>query len=529
MVRQAGQRVAASLGIFFKVPGTKWLALLACLLAVMPAGWAQSSGNQEIFLANLSKGLAGLVALHIEINGEGTVTKTPDKNFYAPGEIVTLDAMPARWFRFVNWGDGPTNTPRTISIGPDNNYTAYFAPTTFVERLTFGNISRTAPVGTPAVFVDGQFATGAVVQAASDIAQVTMLTTFPNGRIFFTVDGSAPSLFSRVYTAPFTLQRTTIIRARAWDANFVTSVEADPLTIFIEPFYALSAATAGGGVVLASPGNPGYRRGTSVTLTATPEPGWNFLGWLGDADGTNPVTSVIMTRDKCVEAWFGTTLSVAAAGGGSIVRNPEADFYPYGAIVWLTAVPQGGNSFAVWGNAAAGTNNPLAYEVTAPNRTVSAAFGPLSQGQYSLTVISDGFGLAAHEPAGTRFASGMQVVLRAEPYWQQTFLGWTGDVTAADRDKNPVTVTMSQSRVITARFTKKAELVLGPCMGDPSTEGFRFFVAGEFSGQYIIERFDASNTWLPVGQTKNRFGISQFTDWSATNAAWRLYRAVRTP
>jgi hypothetical protein len=266
-----------------------------------------------------------------------------------------------------------------------------------------------------------------------------------------------------------------------------------------------------------------------VTLTATPEPGWSFLGWLGDADGTNPVANVVMTRDKCVEALFGTTLSLTTAGGGSIVRNPASDFYPYGAIVSLTALPQGGNAFAVWGNAAGGTNNPLFYEVVAPNRTVSAAFAPLSQGQYSLTVTSDGFGLAGYEPAGTRFTSGTQVVLRAEPYWQQTFLGWTGDIPAGDGNKNPLVVTMNQSRFITARFTKKAELIIPQCVGEPSTEGFRFIVAGEYFGQYMIERYDSSHIWSPLGQTTNRFGFSQFTDWSATNADWRLYRAVTTP
>jgi len=230
-----------------------------------------------------------------------------------------------------------------------------------------------------------------------------------------------------------------------------------------------------------------------------------------------------------VDALFGTTLNVTTAGGGSIVRNPASDFYPYGAIVRLTALPQGGNAFAVWGNAAGGTNNPLFYEVVGPNRTVSAAFVPLSQGQYSLTVTSDGFGLAAHEPVGTRFASGTQVVLRAEPYWQQTFLGWTGDIPAGDGSKNPLVVTMSQSRFITARFTKKAELVIPVCVGEPSTEGFRFIMVGEYFGQYVIERYDSSHIWSPLGQATNRFGFSQFTDSSATNADWRLYRAVMAP
>ena len=74
----------------------------------------------------------------------------------------------------------------------------------------------------------------------------------------------------------------------------------------------------------------------------SPTPGWTFLQWLGDATGTNPVVNLSMTRNKTVQAVFGTTLNTTAAGSGSIVVSPVSPWYPYGSQVRCTAVPTDG-------------------------------------------------------------------------------------------------------------------------------------------------------------------------------------------
>ena len=119
-----------------------------------------------------------------------------------------------------------------------------------------------------------------------------------------------------------------------------------------------------------------YVSNTSITLTATPAPGWTFLQWLGDATGTNPVVNVSMSRNRCVQAVFGTGLSNFVVGSGSVARSPAMPLYPYGTTVRLSAVPSGENYFALWGNAASGTNNPLHFTITSANPTVTAVFVP---------------------------------------------------------------------------------------------------------------------------------------------------------
>src|SRR5205823_4980230 len=154
------------------------------------------------------------------------------------------------------------------------------------------------------------------------------------------------------------------------------------------------------------------------------DPGWVFLQWLGDVGGTSATTNVVMSRNKCLEAVFGTALSTIASGAGMVMAQPTANLYPYGTVVRLTALPQPGNSFALWGNAGIGTNNPMLYNVTSSNRTVSAAFIPLSAGQSALTVVADGFGSVTNSPRGNHFASGTSVVFIATPEAGQQFLGW---------------------------------------------------------------------------------------------------------
>src|SRR5262249_14387702 len=158
-------------------------------------------------------------------------------------------------------------------------------------------------------------------------------------------------------------------RALGYSPDFYQSAELDPVSILIGPSYPLTATTSGGGNVTLNPPGGSYLSNTVVNLTATPASGWTFLQWLGDVVGNTPATNVAMTRPRSVQAVFGTTLTTTAAGGGSVAVNPTNDSYPYGTVVLLTAIPQPGNYFGLWGNSATGSLNPLSFRVTNANAT----------------------------------------------------------------------------------------------------------------------------------------------------------------
>jgi hypothetical protein len=382
-------------------------------------------------------------AVTITIQGEGTVSRSPDRPAYLVGEQVTLTAVPARWFGFAQWGDGVTANPRVITIGANNNYTAVFQPAAPLETLTFDGITRTAPVGMPAVFVNGRFVVEPSITNRGPVT-VSLATTFTNGVILYSLDGSEPPMNSALATRPFGMDRTVTLRAVAYSADFSQAVQADPLRLVI--LAVLSAWTAGGGTVAIEPPDGAYFPDNTARVTALPTTGWEFVAWRGDTSGTMAVLT--MTQDKCVEAVFGTTLATAAAGGGSVRADPLTTEYPYGTEVRLSGVPGPGNYFVTWGNAATGTANPLTVVVTNPSPAISALFAPLNPGQVALTASAEGWGRVETSRTGNRFNTGTVVTLTAQPDAGQVFLGWAGDATGT---QNPLTLTLTSSKVITAQ------------------------------------------------------------------------------
>ena len=49
--------------------------------------------------------------------------------------------------------------------------------------------------------------------------------------------------------------------------------------------FALTTAASGAGTVVVDPNLPAYEAGSTVTLTAVPDPGWQLVGWSGDLAG----------------------------------------------------------------------------------------------------------------------------------------------------------------------------------------------------------------------------------------------------
>ena len=68
--------------------------------------------------------------------------------------------------------------------------------------------------------------------------------------------------------------------------------------------FALTTNVVGSGSIARSPDAATYADGTVVTLTATPDDGWTFEGWSGDASGTTNPTTVTMDAAKTVTATF---------------------------------------------------------------------------------------------------------------------------------------------------------------------------------------------------------------------------------
>jgi uncharacterized repeat protein (TIGR02543 family) len=240
------------------------------------------------------------------------------------------------------------------------------------------------------------------------------------------------------------------------------------------PKYALAVSVEGAGEVSKSPDSAKYANGTKVTLTATPDSGYEFMEWRGsDTTGAaNPFT-VTMNGDKTLTAVFlkpdpevkyTLTAGVSSSGGGAASKSPDSEEYAQGVSVTVTAIPDSGYEFKGWSGDAAGTANPVIV-VMSGNKAVTANFGRPEAVRYALTATAapaDG-GSVSKSPDSASYAQGATVTLTATPASGYVFKEWSGGATGT---ANPLSIVMDGIKAVTANFERQV-VVEPPSDGGP--------------------------------------------------------------
>ena len=141
----------------------------------------------------------------------------------------------------------------------------------------------------------------------------------------------------------------------------------------------LMVDTVGSGTVAVNPAREFYDDSSMVTLTATPQTGFQFTGWSGDLNDTANPATLTMNADKKVTATFAIlppvqySLAVNTLGSGSITLNPPGGIYNEGTAVTLTPLANTGFQFTNWSGDLTGAMSPATITMSA-NKTVSATF-----------------------------------------------------------------------------------------------------------------------------------------------------------
>jgi len=298
--------------------------------------------------------------------------------------------------------------------------------------------------------------------------------------------------------------------------------------------FSLLKETCLAGEVRADPLLQPYPCGTCVEVTGVPADGWTFMGWLGDARGANQTAQLTMTQNKCVEAVFGTPISVAPAANGTAWLDPVAPLYPCGTQTRALARPNQGYFFSHWTNSMIDTANPLDFTVSQTNAVLTPVFRPLPAGQFSLAIETRGNGVVRGRTGQllSLYPTGSNVFLRASPGFGQDFLGWSFDGPGANQvglmTNNPISVLMDTNRNIIARFTERPQIEIVRCQGELVKGLFRFKVLGKVLETFIIEaspRVDDPTAWREVGRATNILGAVQYEDPYLPNVKQRFYRA----
>ena len=268
-----GTEVSQSSNYSFKVAGNK---VLVANFAAIPAG------NFAVTLS--SNPAAGGIN-----NGSGS---------YLAGSTVVVTASPNTGYTFVNWTDGATIASTSSSyqfiLTGNRSLVANYK---IIPASQFAVVLSSSPVNGGMTDGEGAYPSG---------TSVTVTATKNTGYTFVNwtekATGAVAST-SSTYTFPLTTNRTLV-------ANFVLNT------------YTLNV-TAVNGTVAKNPNQATYNHGTSVQLTATPNPGYTFSSWSGDATGSTNPLSVLMISNKNITANF--TL-VPAVGPAAVNLGSAAQY-----------------------------------------------------------------------------------------------------------------------------------------------------------------------------------------------------------
>ncbi|UII79871.1 T9SS type A sorting domain-containing protein [Flagellimonas sp. CMM7] len=155
--------------------------------------------------------------------------------------------------------------------------------------------------------------------------------------------------------------------------------------------YTLTTSTDGNGSVTAG---GTYNAGTVVQISPTPNAGYVFSNWSGDASGASVPLSVTMDANKNIVANFTQSpptqyiLTTNTNGSGSISLNPSGGTYNDGTVVTATATPASGYQFDNWSGASTSTSSSVDITMDA-NKSLTANFSQVQTYQWNMVDNAD--------------------------------------------------------------------------------------------------------------------------------------------
>ena len=323
------------------------------------------------------------------VSGSGT---------YNHNSTATLTATPYYGYHFVQWQDGNTQNPRTVTVTDSAQYTAQFDYNSYLVTALSSNFTLGTATG------------GGSYNYLSQVA----LAAVPAPHYHFTMWNDS------IEDNPRTI---TVTRDTTMTAHFAI----DRHTIGVNTANATQGTTSGSDTV-------DYN--TAVWITATPNYGYHFTQWQ-DGNSSNP-RRVVVSQDTVFTASFAPNQYTATCMANDNSRGSVTSAggsYNYLTSITFTAVPGANYHFLRWSNGS--TDNPITFTLT-QDTTLTAIFVGLTA-----NVDDNTMGTATH----TKTANLVEVVT-AMPNYGYHFVQWQDGNT-----DNPRTVTLTQDTVLTAYFS----------------------------------------------------------------------------
>jgi len=403
--------------------------------------------------------------LTVTVNGLGSVTSDPAgitcgtdcSENYPPETPINLTATPSTGYEFSGWSGACTGTLTSVEVTLDTAKECY---------AIFNSVPPPPVEVNPPPIVQfplqvGLIGQGNVSSSPTGIECGTDCSeNYPSGTIVTLIATSAPEYEFNSWSGECEGNLTSVN---------VTLDAAKECSAIFAPRYILQIDLIGQGTVSSDPaGLPcqnnecrsSYLRGTVVTLTATPNPGYAFDRWGGACQGSPASLSLTMAAAKKCSATFSPFLQVNISGQGSVSSVPNGiqcgdvcrKSYPAGTTVTLTATPTPGHQFSGWRGDCSETTPTVTIPLNTPQTCVATflAIHPLNVSLLGAgRVSSSPAGIICEPDCSENYVAQTTVTLTAEPAANITFNKWSGDCSGSSLSTS---VTLTATKHCTAEF-----------------------------------------------------------------------------
>lgn len=370
------------------------------------------------------------------------------------GETDTLTATlyPEGTSSSIQW----TSSDSTIASVTESGFiTAHSTGTAVITATaTDGGVSascrvnvQAVPTTTYSISINASPVEGGTVSGGGQYEEgaTATVTAVPNENFRFLAWAEADTQISTEASLTF-----RVTSDRRLTAIFEPISEPTPGPI-PKPTYTITTSATVGGTVS---GAGKYEQGSSVTLTATPENGYLFVGWTENNEqiSTDESFTFIVDRDRTLAANFVPitqptyTINVSATAGGTASGGGE---YEQGSSVTLTATPKSEYLFIGWteNGEQISTDENFTF-VVEQDRAFVANFEPISNPTYTVQVISTQGGTVE---GGGSYEKGTYIMVNAVPDSGYRFLYWEEEGEQVIPNAN-ITFMVYRNRTLVAHF-----------------------------------------------------------------------------
>ena len=395
------------------------------------SGWSNGSSDNPVTVTlssntSITANFALIPVYTLSVSAEEGGSVSSEGGDYQQGTEVTITATPDEGYEFSGWSDGNTEATRVITSSEDLTLTA-----SFTELIISYTLTVTSTEGGSISSEGGEYNEG---------TEITITATPGEGyRFTGWSDGNTEESIT------ITLSEDTTLEA----------------LFELIPIYTVTVTSTEGGSVSSEGGE--YEEGTEVTITATPDEGYEFSGWSNGE--TNPEISININEDTEIRALFEPitlSLQIKTVGQGRVIDSNTINNYSYkfGDTISLNAVPWAFNEFYKWAGDLSSIKSSENFiitkdsEVTAYFRDAPLTLDIQDYKGGSTSVYRDS------ESDQNFFTEGTNIVIEATPDEGYTFAGWHGSINSIE---NLLEIEMDKSLELRATFYKSdLEISISP-------------------------------------------------------------------